>query len=439
MDSFTPVPPGRFPRYRVTTSARTLFLVLACFSIGVLAEEPGYQDAALGIKFPNEMAGKNFRFDGVETFHDPPRNRLQEAQIGYSISYSHITPPVGQRALSITVREQGEFTMEADGAKDGGTGAEAMRVISERIDVVGYRDLQKGAEEIVFEGQAIPFRHIIGNYNFYSSPTDKTPRVLEIYSTSFRNRFITVTASCLERDRTYREQVLGAVKAVAALLKEAKDRPPNGAPPVAAPKPSLTAGTAIMRDNGTIVLQLHGPGPDGETRERRLVYAPTHSAHGNLLKYIGFANRNETVLLKPWPEKGTVVPDENLEWKETTNSKETAEDFFEGWEAATAEGKKAVDRFSAIAISEKERKYAVALGWMTLNSAKNAAIRMCEAADARVIAWTFGGEAEVVIAQNGYWAVGTGKDRVYLNAERELATITKSPIVKAIYASGRGP
>jgi tetratricopeptide (TPR) repeat protein len=62
-------------------------------------------------------------------------------------------------------------------------------------------------------------------------------------------------------------------------------------------------GSAIMEDDGTIVLQLRAEGPNGLIGDSLFRYPPTHPEYNNILRHLGGLKKGESKNVPPWPSK----------------------------------------------------------------------------------------------------------------------------------------
>ena len=61
-------------------------------------------------------------------------------------------------------------------------------------------------------------------------------------------------------------------------------------------------GSATMKNDGTIVLQLRAEGPDA-IGDALLLYPPNHPEYNSILKHIGPIKPGENKPIPPWPAK----------------------------------------------------------------------------------------------------------------------------------------
>jgi hypothetical protein len=59
-------------------------------------------------------------------------------------------------------------------------------------------------------------------------------------------------------------------------------------------------GTATMRADGTIVLDLRAEGPGGAVGQGRLTYPPDHPQYAAVLRHLGGLRPGETKPVPPW-------------------------------------------------------------------------------------------------------------------------------------------
>jgi hypothetical protein len=62
-------------------------------------------------------------------------------------------------------------------------------------------------------------------------------------------------------------------------------------------------GSAIMEEDGTIVLQLRAEGPNGSIGDALFRYPPTHPEYNNILHHLGGLKKGESKNVPPWPSK----------------------------------------------------------------------------------------------------------------------------------------
>jgi hypothetical protein len=62
-------------------------------------------------------------------------------------------------------------------------------------------------------------------------------------------------------------------------------------------------GSAKMKDDGTIVLQLRAEGPGGMIGDSLVVYKPDDPKYGEILEHLGGLEPGEEKPVPPWPEK----------------------------------------------------------------------------------------------------------------------------------------
>jgi hypothetical protein len=62
-------------------------------------------------------------------------------------------------------------------------------------------------------------------------------------------------------------------------------------------------GTATMKPDGTILLQLRAEGPGGIRGDALCIYPPTHPSYGEILKHLGGLVPGESKPVPPWPDK----------------------------------------------------------------------------------------------------------------------------------------
>jgi hypothetical protein len=68
------------------------------------------------------------------------------------------------------------------------------------------------------------------------------------------------------------------------------------------PAAEESIGTAMMGDDGTIVLRLRAKSSAGISGEGILTYPPSHSEYQKILSHLGPIARGQTVPVKPWPD-----------------------------------------------------------------------------------------------------------------------------------------
>jgi hypothetical protein len=80
-------------------------------------------------------------------------------------------------------------------------------------------------------------------------------------------------------------------------------------PPPAAPekrnadvKPPSSIGSATMKPDGTIVLQLRATDGTGIVGDSRVEYAPSHAQYADVLKHLGGLKPGQEKPVPPWPE-----------------------------------------------------------------------------------------------------------------------------------------
>ena len=82
---------------------------------------------------------------------------------------------------------------------------------------------------------------------------------------------------------------------------------PAGAPArtKAAAREPLPAsiGSATMKEDGTIVLQLRAEGPGGVRGDALITYKRGDKRHGKVLEHLGGLEPGQTKPVPPWPEK----------------------------------------------------------------------------------------------------------------------------------------
>ena len=80
--------------------------------------------------------------------------------------------------------------------------------------------------------------------------------------------------------------------------------PRKAAEPAPANRPAQSAsiGSATMKEDGTIVLQLRAEGP-GALGDSMLIYPPNDPDYAKILQHIGPMRPGETKNVAPWPEK----------------------------------------------------------------------------------------------------------------------------------------
>ena len=62
-------------------------------------------------------------------------------------------------------------------------------------------------------------------------------------------------------------------------------------------------GTATMKADGTLILDLRAKGEDGTIGDSRLVYPKDHKQYSEILKHIGGLKPGESKPVPPWPSK----------------------------------------------------------------------------------------------------------------------------------------
>lgn len=90
---------------------------------------------------------------------------------------------------------------------------------------------------------------------------------------------------------------------------KASDTAQNAPPPPAAPgkvnadvKPPSSIGSATMKPDGTIVLQLRATDGTGIVGDSRIEYPPSHAQYPEVLKHLGGLKPGEEKPVPPWPE-----------------------------------------------------------------------------------------------------------------------------------------
>jgi hypothetical protein len=61
-------------------------------------------------------------------------------------------------------------------------------------------------------------------------------------------------------------------------------------------------GTATMREDGTLVLDLRAAGPRGNVGEARFSYPPSHPEYEVVLRHLGGLRPGESKPVPPWPD-----------------------------------------------------------------------------------------------------------------------------------------
>jgi hypothetical protein len=82
--------------------------------------------------------------------------------------------------------------------------------------------------------------------------------------------------------------------------KEANTMDPSSRQSSGEAAPSI--GRAMMKEDGTIILDLRAEGPGGLKGDARFIYPPTHERYESILKHLGGLEPGETKPVPPWPE-----------------------------------------------------------------------------------------------------------------------------------------
>ena len=62
-------------------------------------------------------------------------------------------------------------------------------------------------------------------------------------------------------------------------------------------------GSATMKEDGTILLQLRAEGPGGVLGDALLTYTPGHPDYEKILEHVGGLRPGEEKPVPPWPEE----------------------------------------------------------------------------------------------------------------------------------------
>src|SRR5688572_9448572 len=64
----------------------------------------------------------------------------------------------------------------------------------------------------------------------------------------------------------------------------------------------VSIGSAVMRRDHSIVLQLGASSPDGATGDAEFVYPPSHPEYDSVLPHVGPLVPGQSVSVRPWPD-----------------------------------------------------------------------------------------------------------------------------------------
>jgi hypothetical protein len=88
-----------------------------------------------------------------------------------------------------------------------------------------------------------------------------------------------------------RRAIAAALLALAAACSGAQETEPAPA----------SIGTATLQQDGTLILDLRTDARDGARGEARLVYAPSHPQHAEILRHLGGLSPGQSKPVAPWP------------------------------------------------------------------------------------------------------------------------------------------
>jgi hypothetical protein len=281
-----------------------LALILATLSMRLLAEEPVYKDAATGLSFPKELAGLKFversDWESQPDLNDPaPTTELFYLGTGAGLRFWITEPP--------------KDDVPPDGVEATFIKREVLKDYFKYRNRPNISGAKKNDFETILEDTPVPFMRLTGTYDLRVKG-ETGAVVFEHYATVFRQRYIRIAASYYTLNSEYaRKEIDAAVKALSSWIIEARSGATKPAdvspkPQDASTKPGGTSespadsvGTATMRDNGTIVVQLRAVTTGGDLGDGRLIYPPTHREYEKILQQIGPIKKGETIRLKSWP------------------------------------------------------------------------------------------------------------------------------------------
>lgn len=77
---------------------------------------------------------------------------------------------------------------------------------------------------------------------------------------------------------------------------------PSARPAAQEPLPA-SIGSATMKDDGTIVMQLRAEGPGGIRGDALFTYKKGHKQYDEIIKHLGGLEPGQTKPVPPWPDK----------------------------------------------------------------------------------------------------------------------------------------